>query len=457
MGTIMACTSQAEQARPLPLTLWDKVGLAVLVLIVLTFGVLVEKRSAFMQRRMTDAGVYFRAAWAARTAGEIYHIADDNGWHFNYPPLLAILMIPLADAPLGEMRDGLLPYPTSIAIWFMLNLVAGLVAIHWLAKTLEETSPDPLTRTLPLHSHDWWARRVAPLLICLAPIAHTLMRGQVNLILLLLMAGMLRAMARGQNARAGAWLAGAICIKIIPAFLLLYPLWKRDWRFLTGCGAGLIMGLLVVPCLCLGVDRTVTCYHDLANGVLRPGLTQDGEATRAKELTNVTGTGSQSFVVVWHNSLYQDRLTRPDHADTWVRIAALTLGAMLALATVIVAGQASRKPGSHNTPALYVSWGALTLVMLFVSPISHMHYQTLCVPLVMGLLAIYPPRGALRWGWIVLGFLFVGAHVLPHLPGITELRDFGLAMYVGLLFWALAIIALRRTRKSPSEIISAQD
>jgi Glycosyltransferase family 87 len=272
------------------------------------------------------------------------------------------------------------------------------------------------------------------------------MRGQVNLILLLLLAGMLRAVVRGGNARAGVWLAGAICIKIIPAFLLLLPLWRRDWRFLTGCSAGLVVGLAVVPVVALGPERTVECYRQLADGVLRPGLTHEGDPTRAKELTNITGTGSQSFVVVWHNMLHTDRDTRPNHAEPWLRRAALLGGGVLALVTVCVAQRRWRRSGAFSAAETYVAWGALTLVMLFTSPISHMHYHCLCLPLVMGLLVLWPPSGWQLWAWWGLAGIFFAAHTLPHVPALSELRDFGMPMWTGLLLWLFAVLTLAANR-----------
>ena len=51
-----------------PLVWWERVGLALLVVLLLAFLSLVEVRSAFLSHnRMTDAGVYFRAGWAVRT------------------------------------------------------------------------------------------------------------------------------------------------------------------------------------------------------------------------------------------------------------------------------------------------------------------------------------------------------------------------------------------------------
>ena len=85
-----------------PLRRLERWGLLALMVLFAGFGVATEVRSAFLRRPMTDLQVYLRAAWAARSGGDIYAITDDNGWHYHYPPLLAIALIPLADAPAGE-------------------------------------------------------------------------------------------------------------------------------------------------------------------------------------------------------------------------------------------------------------------------------------------------------------------------------------------------------------------
>src|SRR5262249_24509112 len=143
------------------------------------FGCLVEKRTAFLSRRMGDLNAYVRPAWAIRTGRDIYQIRDDSGWHYNYPPLLAILMTPLADAPAGEDRTGLVPYSVSVAIWYALSLVCLALGVHWLAGALEQSSSDPRVSDQPAGCRRWWALRVIPVLACLVPIGHTLMRGQV--------------------------------------------------------------------------------------------------------------------------------------------------------------------------------------------------------------------------------------------------------------------------------------
>src|SRR5437660_1417540 len=91
---------------------------------------------------------------------------------------------------------------------------------------LSTPSPDRLSR--------WRALRVGPLLACLTPVFATLVRGQVNLFVLAPLCFAAAALLRGRSWRGGAWLALAVCLKVFPAFLLLYPLWRRDWRCLGG-------------------------------------------------------------------------------------------------------------------------------------------------------------------------------------------------------------------------------
>ena len=86
-----------------PLTAWQRAGLAAFVLLFVAFAVPVEMRSALMSRRMGDLDCFLRAAWAVRSGADLYAVTDDNGFHYNYPPLLAILATPLADPPQKDL------------------------------------------------------------------------------------------------------------------------------------------------------------------------------------------------------------------------------------------------------------------------------------------------------------------------------------------------------------------
>src|SRR5262245_37872535 len=374
---------------------WERGALALLLVLGVAFGVLVEIRTAFLRRRMGDLGCYLRAAWAVRTGNDLYDVMDDNGWHYNYPPLLAILAVPLADAPAGADRAGLLPWAASTAIWYVLNVLCLVVAVHWLATALERTLPVPGLRDQPRGCRRWWALRVVPIVLGLIPIGHTLMRGQVNLMMLALLCGVAAGLLRGQRFRAGLCLAGMICVKVYPAYLVLYPLWKRDGRCLAGCAAGLFVGMVAVPLAVFGPEQTVAHYRTWARVLVGPSLGAGEDRSRAQELTQVTSTDTQAFYAVLHNTLHADRSRRPVLAEPWVRAVHWAIGAGLTLLTLLAARRRDDAAGTALT------LGALTTIMLLLCPVCHLHNLTLLLLLTASLLASSWERTGGLWPGLI--------------------------------------------------------
>src|SRR5204863_4452802 len=140
-GAPLALHLPADSPRAAGLTPWERRGLAAFFALFVAFGGLVEMRTALLSRRMGDLDCFLRAAWAVRSGADLYDVTDDNGFHYNYPPLLAILAAPLADPPGGADRSGMVPFAVSVAICYALNLVCLGLAVHCLALVLEETTP----------------------------------------------------------------------------------------------------------------------------------------------------------------------------------------------------------------------------------------------------------------------------------------------------------------------------
>jgi hypothetical protein len=413
----------------------------------------------------------------------MYGITEDNGWHYNYPPLYAILFTPLADPPrreptmvaatsvgvAGSPLAGPLPavsvlpagsnyfapeltyttpYAASVAVVYTVNVACLALAVHLLARALERTSPDPAVRALPRGSRRWWLLRTLPVIACLPPIGHTLMRGQANLVLLLCVCGLIAGLLHGRRLTAGACLAGAICLKIFPAYLLLIPLWRRDLRCVAGCGLGLAAGLLLIPLLALGPQRTVSSYRELAIVLVGPALGVGDDTTRAEELINVTATDSQSFRAMIHNTMHLDRDHRPRQASPLVQKVHWLIGGLFTLATLAVAGRRRTLTG----PPLVLFVGSLTLIMLLMSPVCHTHYFALSLPLVMGLIAWHWERtGKPALSPAVVGLIAVQVigNTLPLLPVTEVLKDVGLATYTALILWALACRVVWRSGPTP--------
>jgi hypothetical protein len=493
----------AKEGRGEPLHRWEVVGLWLLLAVFLLFGVLVEYRSAFLRRRMTDLNCYLRAGWCVRQGGaSLYHTSDDNGWHYNYPPLYAILMAPLADPPrqdwarfttrsigLAGSPNGFgpllaaadvttcpapfevsapvvphVPWAVSVAIVYLLNLALLALALQLLASALEKTAGEASGWRQPRGSRRWFSLRVFPLCVCLVPIAHTLMRGQANLVLMALFCGMIGGMILGRCFAGGLCLAGAICIKVFPAFLLLIPLVRRDLRFLAGCGVGLFVGLVLIPVLALGPTQTWTCYRELAEVLLGPALGLGSNQSRADEIINAGASDSQSFQLLLNHLIHFDPSSRPKEVDPLARELGRLLGGLLTLLT-LAAGWRHRYA---RGPALVVFVGALILVMLLLSPVCHTHYFSLLVPVVMGLQALYWERQAaagqsmavtrIPRGVLVLAVLFVAVYAAQQMPGQQRLREMCLLAFPVLAVWLTACIALwrwpaPRTAPQPSGVV----
>ena len=428
--------------QPARLHLWERVGLAVLLAVVVSLGGIARYYALrLFPRRMGDWNVFTRAAWAIRAGADIYDVTDDNGFHYLYPPLFAILLTPLADAPVGVDRSWLLPYPATVVAWYVLNVAFAAAAVHMLASAIEQTPGQAATGRSQPGTRRWWRLRVWPLLVCLPAVGHTLIRGQVGLLLLLLLCGMLAALLRGRSWQAGGWLAAAICLKVIPAFLLLYPVLRRDLRCLAGCLAGLTLGLVIVPAAVRGPQETWADLQKWNEVMLLPAVGRGHDQSRAAEVIDVTATDSQSIVAVLHNTVFPDRATRPHKSPEWVRKTAFCLVGLLALATLFALCGVSPADG----PATVIGIGALIVVMLLASPVCHLHYFCLTTPLTMGLFAAawkdsedpYPTKTM-----AALLALNVLALSVPHFPGMELPRDLGLAMYATLLLWLAGSVAL---------------
>lgn len=420
----------------------ERLLLAFLLVCIVGVGVLSVTRQAFLSRRMGDLGVFLRGGWAARQGGdELYQITDNNGWHYVYPPTLAILLIPMADPPPGVETDGVLPFPVLSVVWFLLNLGALTWGVHSLAKILD--------RDTPTRSGAWWALRLLPLAACAVPVINTARKGQVNLFLLALLCGWLVALARGKRARAGVFLGGAICLKVIPAFLLLVPLVRRDVRQLAACAMSLGAGLLLLPAAVFGPGKTVTLYQEYYREVLSASLKQDPHSVRGKELINNGSGDSQSFVAALHKIQYPDPYTRPLQSDVRTRLAHWALAGIMTGFTLLAFRRHWHNPSG---PYLILFGGALIQTMMLTSPVCHLHYFCLSVPLFMGLVHLGLARGDKGSLAVLMGLIFLhGAGlILPAVPALQLLRDCGFATLLTLIAWSSAcLIAFRAGRDRP--------
>lgn len=426
------------------LTRWEKIGIGLLAFALVAQGLNVTNRSNFLERRYTDLGVYLRAAWAARTGHDLYSIQDTNGFHYIYPPVFAILMTPLAEPPLDGLEAPQVPFLVSVILWYVFSVACVLLAVHVLASALEHDRRKESARR-------WWALRLLPLAVCLPPILGTLVHGQVNLLLLLLVAGFAAASLRGKSLTAGIFLAAAACLKIFPAFLIIEPLCRRDWRCLAGCMLGAGLFLVAIPVAYWGPERAWELHRRFAEVVLLPGAgIKDDASHLAGELKGGVAADSQSLQAVLHKCIYLDPSNRPAAVSGTLKLLGTLLGGLMTVVTLLAGRR--RAPSARRRLLLI---GALSVVMLALCPVTHLPYFVLLIPLVMALADHYWPeesqlpvgrlltRGFTGWNVLMAAFgINMLARTLPHVPGLAITRDLGISLHAGLLLWLMGILVL---------------
>ena len=203
----------------------------------------------------------------------------------------------------------------------------------------------------------------------------------MNTLVAALIAAMFLAWVAGRKLASGMWLAAAAAVKVVPAFLVLFPLLHRDRRVLLGGALGAVLLLGGLPACFFGVGGTVREYEKFVDQVITPGTTGEGDQTRAKELTHTTATDSHSFQAVIHNWRNANPKARPLDADTLTRLAHW---AIIGVMTAMTLGIGWRNRGAGPADQL-VLLGCLVLVMVLAAPVSHIHHYAMALPAICGL------------------------------------------------------------------------
>jgi alpha-1,2-mannosyltransferase len=237
----------------------------------------------------------------------------DIAQRFNYPnpPIMALLLYPLARLPL-VLEDMGMPAKAASTFaalcWFYIKVGLTLLAFRWIFQLVEEKA-----RPFPL-----WAK-ILTVLLALRPIMSDLQHGNVNLFILFLVVAALAAYQRGRDVVAGIILGLAIACKVTPALFVPYFLWKRSWKALAGCAAGLVLFLWpgLVPAALMGWEHNerhlVSWYYDMVHPFVVEGkVTSEHHNQSLPGLVARLATHSPSF------STYIDNVYTPLRYDNLI-------------------------------------------------------------------------------------------------------------------------------------------
>ncbi len=455
----------------------EKFWLTIAAIVLIGFGALMERRTALRHQPMTDLGVFCIASGAVWSGQNPYSIPDWHGWHYQYPPALAIALLPLAEpvplpvsalppeklrtttnTPYGYGVDGKNYYGLhadnahfffSVAAWYLLSVLGILFSAHAIGCALEGKnlrSPPPEESAT---RRRWWWRRLLPLAVLAGSLGTDLSRGQADIVMLTAIALGIFLATTSKKFHAGLCFALPATIKLFPPFLLAYPFLRRQWRMGFGVIIGLFILLIALPVATLGPQRTKELYQCWFEVLAKPALGHGTDTSRQSELTGMGSTDNQSLLAAIHNwsNRSQPRGQRPVEAAAWERNVVYAVGVVMIAGVLFVIGWRR-----EDTPQqLCIVAGLLVGLALLINPVVHNFYYLLLLPLVAALLDLgiaSAKISAANWKILLPVGVFMLADLLARLPGVGPLlRDWGVTT-LGLvwLLWTGAMVLLRQRR-----------
>ncbi|MGY0006947.1 glycosyltransferase family 87 protein [Micromonospora sp. I033] len=278
-----------------------------------------------------DLKVYYGAlTFWVHDGGEIYDfLKAGTQYGFTYPPFAALVMLPMA----------YLPWPAAITVSVAATVVVSAVVIWWLL--------DPVARRA-----GWTRWFVLAVALCLAaayePMRETVNFGQVNMLLLFLVAVDLLRLLPARDRWAGVGIGLATAIKLTPGIFIVYLLVTGRWRAaFTAIGAATAATLVAAA-----------LFPDASREFWTEAL---WNTDRVGELAFVSNQSLRGVVA---------RLD-PEHPSTVAWLA-------LVLATLVVWGWRSRAAVAAGDEATGLALTGAT--MCLVSPVTWVHHLVWLLP-----------------------------------------------------------------------------
>ena len=384
-----------------------------------------------------DGNIYDRQLLAETAAPYTGYAALYTKLFLTYiqTPLTAVLIMPIAGLSLDDAQFALVAMSNAL-------LVAAAAIMILALKP---------TRLLVLAAFIIFATYEA--------MFDSLRLGQVDAVIVFCLAMAFLALRRGRPWLVGAPLAGAAILKLSPAIVIGYFVWRREWRVVAGaivCG----VALLAVSIGVAGWQNHVTFVREtipkLANG--------------STFYDNVSLGGALARAHFGESSWYYE-----DEVPDWP--IGLRLGAALLSAAIMLGGYALARRDAE------AGFMIATVSAVLVAPIAWSFYPTWLIPSLLFLVH----RFEMRRAWSRLALLvtlypllaIVPAHfstidediyrllpiVPPRFPAIDEdiyrypIKTAALALYWCLLAWEALTPASapepERRRESPAAMVGA--
>ncbi|HEX7745277.1 MAG TPA: glycosyltransferase 87 family protein [Micromonosporaceae bacterium] len=379
----------------------------ILIVVALAVAVAAFLSVAAIRHGFFDLKVYYGAMryWVLDD-GNIYDwLKPDSKYGFTYPPFAAVVMLPMA----------YLSWPVTIVVSAAATVLAGALLLYWLV--------DPISRRMGWTR--WFAFAVA---VCLAaafePMRETFSFGQVNLLLLFLVAVDLLFLVGSGSRWAGVGIGLATAVKLTPGIFILYLLVTRRWRATVVAAATATVATLFAAAVAVDESREFW----------------------TSAIWNTDRVGSLAFV---SNQSLEGMVARLTPTDPSTRAWLALVGA-----TLVVWAWRSRAAARAGDEATGL---ALTGVAQgLVSPVTWVHHLVWLMPALVLLVdnAVAAPAGSRRRRRL-LGFaIFAYGLLISRLVWVWEHDFTGVLGFVGsnAYVWVSLALLLLLPVRDPSLI-----
>jgi alpha-1,2-mannosyltransferase len=409
---------------------WQHCFIALLCVLFVTLAVQYGRKAAGNGDRAN------RSAFL-RWRDQLQHLGSEDiyqRYNFPYPPVMAMLLEPFMRLP---------PLAGSLG-WFFLKVAMTALSAVWIFRMVET----------PARPFPPWAKAVT-VLLSLRAITSDLTHGNINLFILMLVAAALYAFHQGRDWRAGIVLALGISCKLTPALFVPYFLWKRAWKTLAGCAAGLLLFLVIVPGLRFGFERNLTLLRHWTDNMVAPFVVQ-GAVTSDHLNQSLPGL---VFRLLTHSPSGHDPLGLHPEYDNFANLSPRLAGWLIKGCSVAFAGLVVWS--CRTTISLRQGWrlaAEFSLIVLGMLLFSERTWKHHCVTLLLPFAVLVYHFAVCRPGMMLRAYVvgsLGGATLLMTLtgtPGFGALNEMAQRAEVyGAYVWAYlvlmsALVAILRTR-----------
>ena len=288
----------------------------------------------------------------------------------------------------------------------LLNLAALFGGAWWWLRAIvagpATAPPDRAHRT-------YWLSLLAIALPAQTNFEHQ----NMNALLLGLTGAAAWSLVRGQDIKAGLLVGTASAIKAFPALLVLYLVWRGNWRaVLSACAVA--VSLTLVPGLWL---ETSPAWKPLTDWLV---LAADPNWPDRPQNQSLIATTTRLFP-----------------------LATIPLAAAIATALIVTIGWIAPRRRAPPSESLGAELAVVLLVAAILSPIAWDHYWVLALPAFQALRTIATSVGWATVAFWIAALLLTGpAPLLVGAPGLALARSWSTYTWAGLLLFLAVSVAL---------------